>query len=247
MTLLVIALILQPPTTNHQSPAHAAETPSYALITAENAVLYRQTAPLDTPEGRFFRLPMTYFVEILDSLPQAETGTLRVKYDGVTGYVKAEDVAPVDYTPRSLYPQGLKLHFNVDAPSLYLRARPISNAAQVIAVIPSDTRDVRYYNTVSGDVAGGTGEWFFVRVLGEEGELLYGYVSAAYCVVDTAIDPENDTSAVPVTVTPGPNPDPNGEPADMILVLLIAAISIPAVITVFLVFRPRKRIPVEKE
>jgi hypothetical protein len=254
--LIIAAAVVAPPLCHAPSlPALAAEeVKTYALITAENPYLYRDPVAEETPENRYFKLPPTYFVELLSAA--AVNGFLNVKYDDVAGYVSESSVTPVDYVPRSVSPAGLSLHFSIDSPTINLRTRPKAAPEFVLAAIPASAQNVRYYNVSEGELMSGSDSWFYLSYQAD-GAVIRGYINSAHCVVDVAIPPENDISPIPPSDPPGNsdpgNSDPGGgepgetKPFDLLTVLIIAAVTTPTVLAIYLLFRPRARkIPISK-
>ena len=150
----------------------------YSVITAltfffmpAQTILYSQElAPIVT-------LPTGYFV--LQSTEDAPEGYIAVVYDDLKGYVKADSVQAVDYTPVTKYELTVKFRCNNDGQPVNLRAEP-RRTAQILSVLSPDDSG-RCYGSITGDalIAGAGNTWYYVNANGAR-----GYCYCAHVEVD---------------------------------------------------------------
>lgn len=214
----------------------------YALISAP-AVLYTkgetgELSPLTT-------LPETYFVAVTG---EESDGMTQVEYLDLTGFLPAECLTPVDYEPKYKY-ASLSLTVSNDGHAVNVRSAPDHTADNVIASADDGT-ELYWYGTAKGSaqVSVVGDEWYYVRApLG--GEFVRGYVYSLY-VSPAPVEPNV------IEPLPGPDPDvgfyPGGDEAaeentgrftlpDTREAVIVAALCLPVIIIMFLLFRKPKR------
>ena len=211
--------------------SYAAE-PQYARVISENAVLYRTDGGSADIENKYFTLPKDYYVFLQDV---SDSRLYKVNYDVFTGYVKAEDVDIVSYTPKLKYASGQTLKIElVESPYCYFREFPSVTAQMLGSGIPDGTENIKFYN----HVAAGTDKWYFIEYGG-----LNGYVRADLTVITREIA-VNDGAAEPEPELPRGGETQTPKPLDTLtVVILIAVIGIPAIALLLLLFKPRRRRP----
>lgn len=210
-----------------------AADPEYARVVSDSAMLYRTKSGSLENENNYFLLPKGYYVFLDDT---SDPVWYKVTYDIFSGYVKAEDVDIVSYTPKLKYAAGQLLKIETpDGGSCNLREYPVKTAAKLIeAGIPDETPDIKFYNYLII----GEDRWYFVEFGGQR-----GYIFGAYAVI-TAPIAVNDGAAEPVQTTPDPNGGTTPEPLDITtVIILVAVIGIPALIIIIMLFKPRRRRP----
>lgn len=190
-------------------------TPVYAMI-GEGAELFSAAGVKITT------LPATYFVLVIE-----ETATdFHVTYLDIEGFVDKNAVSAVDFEPVTKYAQPLFFADN-DTHSVNIRSLP-SRSGEILATVPDGGSGI-YYGTTTGDaLVGDINEWYYVRF--GEGQIR-GYVYAPQIRAASLAD--NIIEAVP-------KPDDEDEKiigASVKDGIFIAALCIPAVIIMFIVFR----------
>ena len=203
--------------------AAAAPAPSYALIGAGGVKLYSAQGELITS------LPATYFVTVMDEDEQK----YHVSYLDIDGYIFKDEAALsiVDYEPVTKYGQPAFVASN-DTHPVNLRASP-SGQGTIIAAIPDAGRGI-YYGKVEGEaLIAEIKDWFYVRYY-DNGSYLYGYVYAPQITADKLNDNVIEKVERPKEPSGGDKPTVMSSAMEGIF---IAALCIPAVIVMFVIFR----------
>ncbi|GHU99296.1 hypothetical protein FACS1894211_04450 [Clostridia bacterium] len=213
-------------------PQHAfAAADAYARVKTADTLLYRNLTG-ETAEDVYFLLPEGYYVRLLGE--NTVNGKRAVEYDDLLGYVKVTDIEAVIYNPKYKFGSGsLKIDLP-DGGSAVLRSLPDKHSQEALAGgIADGTENIKFYNLCD---AGGT--WYYIVYNGAR-----GYLATTSVVVTGALPPPSDEAVAEPPVTeppdvPGPTP-----PAldDGRIWLLVAAIGIPALIIILLIFRPGRR------
>jgi len=241
--LVLFLLVLLIPLLYEGVPAHApcsgeVGTLQYARVLSDNVMLYRTNGGAEENDNRYFLLPEGYYVRLDDA---AADDYYKVAYDGLNGYVKAEDVDIVSYIPKLKYASGQTLKIELkDSDYCNFREFPAVSSQKLLETgIPNGTEDIKFYNYVTAE----TVNWYFIEYSGQK-----GYVHGDYAVVTKAIA-VNDGAAEPVLEITDPsgnsgNKSKQPQPLDLTtLIILIAVIGIPAIVIMFMLFRPRRRRP----
>ena len=219
-----------------QADGAASTAPQYARVLSDSVTLYRTNSGAEENENRYFLLPEGYYVGLSDITSE---NYYKVAYDGISGYVKAEQVDIVSYVPKLKYAVGQTLKIELkDSDFCNFREFPATSAQKLIETgIPNGTQDIKFFNYV----AAGAVNWYFIEYGG-----LRGYVHGDYAVVTKGIA-VNDGAAEPALEITGPSETPGTKSPPPLktttLVILIAAIGIPAIVILFVLFRPRRRRP----
>lgn len=227
------------------SSANAALT--YALIIKEEAYLYRTVDASDNIENRYFLLPRTYFVQVLQT--DAAYGIYKVRYKDIEGYVKSDSVEIKDYTPKSIYPPDVMLKISIEGSSVYLRSRPDHTGVNVLDSIPSNAAALTYYNVAKGSVAlSGSGNevWYYINYRVGEDSNLRGYIYSAYIIIETTFSASNDTTALIPSPEELPKPPVTSDPGNedlLLMVMLIISSCIPVLVIVYLMYKKQKPRP----
>lgn len=169
-------------------------------------------------------LPQTYFVTVIETRDDC----LRVTYKNADGYVFPDSVSVVDFTPKTKFASA-KLKLLNDGGTVNVRSRPDHTSDNVIARL-SDGASLYYYGTVSGTIQNeviGDG-WFCVEL--ENG---YGYVYSMYAQAEPV--KQNVIEAEPEPVVPDPLPE--SAAAGKGEYFFIAALCLPVIIFMYLLFK----------
>jgi hypothetical protein len=222
----------------------------YYLIETDNAALYN----FDGGTGAFTAftsLPKTYFVSLFqdetEDTESAESGAeseyIRVNYHDISGYAKLSDLTAVDFEPVTKHALG-NLTVITDTKSVNLRSLPDTSKGGILSEIDNNS-SLSYYGKTTGAAVGQNGgnEWYFVNAA-EDGTALCGYIYAAYA--EAVPIGENVIEPVMVPKIPKTEPPKAGETPPMhpgLTAVFIAALSLPALIIMILLFkRPKRRV-----
>ncbi|MCH5154219.1 MAG: hypothetical protein J1F71_03305 [Clostridiales bacterium] len=181
-------------------------------------------------------LPAGYFV--LQSDADAPDGYIKVTYDDLDGYVKANDVTAVDYTPVTKYEKTAKFTCDNDGQPVRLRAAP-KKSAEVLEVLNSNASG-RLYGSIHGDaLVGGAGtEWYYVSANGKRGYVYYAHVKADDIPPNIIEKEPEDQPDVPTDTTPQITED-DGMPTTAAIIFIVA-LCIPVPFIMYYLFKKPK-------
>ncbi len=195
-----------------------------------------QTMLYDSTMQEVVNLPAGYFV--LQSDSEAPDGYIRVKGDGLAGYVKSNAVQAVDYRPVTKYElTATSTRGNVGQP-VRLRAAP-KKSAEVLEVLGSSAKG-RLYGSVTGEALikdAGT-DWYYVSVEGKRGYVYYAHVKADD-IPPNIIEKEQDAPTdAPATAEPATD-DELGMPTTAAIIFIVA-LCIPVPFIMYFLFKKPK-------
>ncbi len=133
-----------------------------------------QTTLYDSTASPIVELPAGYFV--LQNSDDAPDGFISVVYDDLTGYVKADSVQQVDYTPVTKYEKTVMFDCDNDGQPVNLRKEP-KRSAEVLTVLSPDSVG-HCYGSIEGDalIADAGKLWYYVNVNGTRGYCYYAHI-----------------------------------------------------------------------
>ena len=218
----------------------------YARIMYDDVYLYKSPIDVDNYSNIYFELPRTYFVELTDS---SNNEFFQVNYLNFTGYVKKECVQTIVGTPKNPYLTDISFRVYAEL-SRDLRSEPttLSGSSSQVAYIPLYSRNLTYYGTIEGEtlIDGRTNIWYYCKYSADQD--YYGYVYSDFC--DELSTIALNTEEVTYTTSPDFG---STESSDTSLPLdsnatgiIIAVLSIPALIFVFMILKSTKILSREK-
>lgn len=234
MFLLILLIIFQ----SSQNPIiFAADNETiYAKILFDETYLYRNIDENQTVDNIYFELPKTYFVELLS----LHGDYYKARYLDIFGYVKKDRVQAVAKTPQ--IPFLTTVTFRVySAMSQSLRLSPSANA-NIITEIPLLTKNIQFLGAIKGEslIEGRTNIWYYCKYTSNNS--YYGYVYSDFCDEMPQIAPNMEeiefVSNPTFQVTQINNTIPLENKTSIGLV--VAALSIPALIFIFLILNGTK-------
>ena len=170
----------------------------------------------------------TYFVQILNETSQM----YKVNYNGISGYIKKNDVKEITSTPNTPYPKNIKLKIGNDC---NLRSSPTTKTqiSNVLNTIKAGETNIEFIGRIFADEAidfGGT-TWYLVKYLGEYGYIYNKYVQTITPIYENNesvnyVENTNNSIQNPITHTPS--------------ILLIIIMSIPLLIILIILYAPKK-------
>lgn len=218
------------------SGLYAIDTEIYYRISNESTYLYKTQDTNQETGTKLFLLPKTYFVKQLDD---PIDNVVFVEFDGIYGYVDTINLTRVYETPTTPYPQSTSLDI-ITVANAVIYAEPDTNSTY-LGVIPYNTSNVKMYgNCIGTEALSGSGTlWYYCTYESAGQGKITGYIynSVAKNVV---YSPENTevVSTEPIQNVNGDIIAPELQSMDS--VLLIIGISIPAIILLYLLFRPER-------
>ncbi|MDR0426318.1 MAG: hypothetical protein LBH24_04010 [Clostridiales bacterium] len=235
---LLLAAALLPFLLSPLALAAAQSAVPYAHIRQNGVRLYHKSADGYLP---VCALPRTYFVAVTGA---EEDGYLPVGYLDIAGYVKASEVAFVDFEPKNKYAEAASLTVISDGHEVRLRRRPDHTADNVIGTVPPGAVLYYYGQAVGAPQVAPLGDlWYFVRYTAG-GTTTRGYIYNLYA--DAAPIPDNAVEAAdpPAAAAETPSPD-NGDPlvpGGALSTVVIVCMCIPVVVVCALLYR-RQTLP----
>ena len=152
---------------------------AYARVNNYGVYLYRTPTSNTDYDNLYFAIERSYFVQITAS---AGNNFYQAKYNGITGYVKKNEVRFVASTPQTPYVTGKTFRIYGDQ-SRSLRTQPtnVGGESSLIKYLPLYTTNLTYIASIEGDsvIAERTNVWYYCKYTGEEE--LYGYVYSDMC------------------------------------------------------------------
>lgn len=209
-------------------------TTYYARIMQDNVYLYKQPIDVENVNNIYFKLPRTYFVELINS---ANTQYYEVNYSSIKGYVKKDAVQAILGKPST--PYLTDIHFRVFAElSRDMREQPNTSQSSdgQIIYLPSLTKNLTYYGEIEGEtlIDGRTNIWYYCKYSADKD--YFGYVYSDFC--DQLSPITLNTEEVTYTNSPTFEKEidqPTSLPVENKTTgLIIVVLSIPAIICVYL-------------
>ena len=227
----------------------SAATTYYARVKYSNCPLLKSPSVDTSFSNTHFLLPQTYFVEILAKVSDE---FFEAQYLGTRGYIKKSDVDFVAGTPQT--PFANKISFRVFAQNgLNLRSSPKESEgiANRLTTIPFLETNLQYIGQIEGEeaISNRGNIWYYCNYYRFD-ETLTGYVYAGYCDMLTNIT--QNTEQLPVIPEPSfEQTSVKNETSDIgdgslnklskrAQILIIVSVSLPALIILYLLFKPTK-------
>jgi len=238
MLLLIILLIFE----TSPSIISAAETKTYyARILFDQVYLYKTAVEDDNVSNIYFELPKTYFVELIAS----EGEFYQARYMNMNGYVKKDSVQAVNTIPKTPFLNVISFRVYADL-SRDIRSTPTqTDQNNLVIQVPSLTKNLQYYGKVYGEclIENRTDVWYYCKYTADKD--YYGYVYSDFCDEMQNPLPENTEELNYIT---NPTFEIATEPSNTIpitsnsLGIIIAILSIPALIFMFILMKGTKLI-----
>lgn len=194
----------------------------------ESTNLYKTSIESDDISNIYCLVEKTYFVKIVADY----NDYYKVEYNGITGYVKKNDVKEITNTPFTPYPYNIKI--TLDS-ACNLRSSPTvkSQHNNIITTLSSGESNFTFIGRIYSDEAidfGGT-TWYYVNYNGEYGYIYNKYVKSITPIYENTeeVTYKNSTSEPlvnPITNTP--------------TIIIIALLFIPCIIILLILYLPRK-------
>ena len=213
-------------------PTIYAKSPDYAQIKNSSTYIYKSAELNESISNKLCLVENSYFVKILNNFNDV---FYKVEYNGITGYVKKENINLINETPINPYTNNI--YFNINNTSCYFRSSPkikdtINNT---ICTINAGTKGLRYIGKIIGEEAidfNGT-IWYLTEFNG-----VLGYVYSAYTnSLNTIFENTEQISLFTGFNYSKVNPLTNTTCIFVILITLI-----PFLFILFLIYLPRKKL-----
>ena len=204
----------------------------YAKIMEDNIYMYNE--PSEQNENLIFEIPKSYFVKLKDN---ANENFYLAEYNGVEGYIKKEQVSPMNGTPQIPYATNNFRIFSKEG--LELLTAPSYTVGEIITVVPYLTENLLYIGKIYGEIAipDKSGIWYYAEY--KENEQIYqGYLYSVFC--DKLATIEENTETFPL-ITEELFPEPTSSINSLsptAQVFIILAVSFPCAFILYSLIRP---------
>lgn len=218
--------------------AFASTTDEFLKVTTDNTIFYYDTNP-----NALFELKKGVYVKFLN----AEDGYYKVEYYGATGYVKSSDFSDTTkYSGLSQYYHN-KVTLHVTDSAVASGNNSLNISPEISFTLPgSPSLTSNDELTLLGTYTSNSITYLYVSFTTTNGTTYFGAINKTFTDWDETANP----IIAPMNSTPDSSPSPDSESNDdsgsreptnnLVRVLLIIGICIPAFIIVYLIFKPVK-------
>ncbi len=226
--LITIILIIFYFTTPTNYLLVRANSTKYARALNGNVNLYRLSVDDNNIENVLCLIEKTYFVEIVSD----NVDCYKVNYNGISGYIKKNDVVMVQNEPTTPFPVNIKMTI---ASNCNLRSSPTTHPStnNIISTIYSGETNLTFIGRIFAEEAidfGGT-TWYYVSFDGQRGYIYNKYIKSITPIYpnteETLIHTNNNYTQV------SPLNDTNS-------IIIIILLFIPCIGILILLYLPRK-------
>lgn len=234
---IIFSIFLVNSTTADQ--ASIKNTSGYACVKSNNCYFYRYLLDNPAVNSKYFLIEKTYFVKILEI---ANDDFYKAEYNGITGYIKKQDIEFVEEVPENPYLSGITFDI-YSGSNVELRLEPSTSSGigSIITTIPKSQKNLNYIGKIAGEesIKGLGNIWYYCSYYLSDGSEIYGYIYSPLTNNLSAINESNENLTV-VSVN-------NYIPLNNLLYLnlstknlIILVISIPALVVLYLFIKPSK-------
>ena len=241
MILLILILFFQ--STNISVYAYNDQT-YYARILYDQVYLYKSPTDNTSIDNVYFELPKTYFVELINK----QGNFYEARYLDFIGYVKKDSVQAVASTPKNPFLNNISFRV-YDELSQNLWSSPSNeNPSNLITEIPALTKNIQYIGKITGSrlIEGRTNIWYFCKYSNNSD--YYGYIYSDFCDEMNII--KNNIEELTYINNPSFQDEilaNNSIPQESNIVgVVVAILSVPALIFMFMIIRGTRIISGEK-
>ena len=214
----------------------AAEDTSYYEITKDDTYLYTNSI---SPEPQF-KLPRTYYVELVKA-NVGGSGYHQVKYNGIPGLVKADEVSATTVANVQI-PYYPATFISANA-GQYLYANPDFST---ITPIQAEGLALIYLGKIDGEQKNYKSKTWFAVQYSNQVYYIHSQMTENIDLLETSIPlhPNAATATSAEVSNGGTTTEESAQPAssvDIVRILLIVGIFVPIVIILVVLFRPPKK------
>lgn len=242
MILLILSILFQ----SQPISVSAFETETYfARVMFEQTYFYKTPNEDDSIKNIYFELPKTYFVELLS----LTNNFYEARYKDIIGYVKKDCVQAVSGTPSNPFLNNITFRVYSEMSQTIYSAPTIQNNSNIITKIPLYSNNVQYIAKVDGEclILNRTNDWFYCKY-NSNGIDYFGYVYSDFCdeITEIVNNTEQLTYINNPTFSTETEPIPTLPKDSNYIGIIVAILSIPAVIFLFMIMKGTKIINHEK-
>ena len=222
LIIFIILILSFPP---HKTTTCLSATTYARVLTPTN--IYRLSSN-DETKDIICIAEKTYFVEILSQM----NDYYKVNYNGISGYIKKNDVKEILQIPKTPYPTQINIVIGSDC---NLRSTPTtkSSVSNIINVVNSGETNIEFIGRVFSEETidfGGT-TWYYVKFNGE-----YGYIYNKYVKSITPIYENTEIT----TFKSESSQIPQNPISHIPSLLLIIIMAVPIIVILLILYLPNK-------
>lgn len=217
-------------------------TPSTTVSAEESLTYYAKVLSAvnfyssPNADSDMFIIPETYFVLLIGE----ENEFYKAKYLDLFGYVKKDEVVPMQGTPSSPYPQETFRNFNDNGLTVYEHPNTTSTAVGKLSYEGVYT----LYGIKTGEevLDHSTNIWYFCKYETDSGNKT-GYVFSYYCDMFDEF-PENTEYYPEITEPLKFYVENENQPSglnDTVIAIIVLSVSLPCLIILYLLLSPSKK------
>ena len=206
----------------------------YAKVLSNNVYMYSSTDE-QTP---LFEIPSSYFVLLTDD---ANENFYKASYASINGYVKKEEVTAMNGTPQTPFATNHNIRIT-SMSGLTLMNKPTFKSVELSSLDFLES-EISYYGEISGQeyFPNSTDTWYYCSAH-KNGKTTYGYLFSYYCDLPKAISSNQEyfdeiTEKLVFKISP---PSSTGL-SDTVKALIVLAVVIPLLISVYFIMSPHKK------
>lgn len=241
MILLILILFFQ--STNISVYAYNDQT-YYARILYDQVYLYKSPLDNNSIDNIYFELPKTYFVELINK----QGNFYEARYLDFIGYVKKDSVQAVASTPKNPFLNNINFRVYAELSQNLWSSPSNENPSNLITEIPALTKNIQYIGKITGSrlIEGRTNIWYFCKYSNNSD--YYGYIYSDFCDEMNII--QNNIEELTYINNPSFQDEilaNNSIPQESNIVgVVVAILSVPALIFMFMIIRGTRIISGEK-
>ncbi len=210
-----------------------ASTPRYARALS-SIELYKLSTDTNDVVDIFCMIEKSYFVEIISE----NSMDYKVNYNGITGFVKKNDVQLVSNIPNTPFPNNIKITIG-NSCNMRLTPSTKTTTNNVITVLPEGTSDIIFLGRIFAEESidfGGT-TWYYVNYNGERGYIYNKYVKAISPIY------ENTEVSTPYQIEQFQSINPIGNTSSIIIMILLF---IPCIAILIILYLPNNKFKIKQ-
>lgn len=204
----------------------------YYFAKVEQSGIFMFSSPSDN--SQIFEIPTSYFVKLTGS---ANEEFYAASYQDVNGYIKKEEVSPMQGQPASPYAEASLRVFSLEGLGLY--KTPSLQPSDLIINVPYLTSDITYYGKLEGNaVPNKSNTWYYCKYTSATGTES-GYLYSVFCDELTQIPVNNEY--LPLITTPLFQPKSDAKAkglSDVAKTFIILGVSLPCALIIYLLIKP---------
>ncbi len=183
--------------------------------------------------GKLFELPSSYYVRLTG---KADNTFYSASYMDKIGYVKINEVKPINGTPKNPYATASFRVFDIEGLGLY--KSPKLTDEQIITTVPYLTSTLSYYGKIEGDsIPNKSNYWYYCKFTGAEGTY-QGYLYSVFCDQLSSI-PINNENFPFITGEIFDTKLTQASPlSDTAKTFIIIGVSLPCALLIYLLIKP---------